>query len=479
MMDSNRKVLIVDNDEDIGNLIKKRLEIQWIDAAIVKTGGEALNWLAANDTALILLDLNLPDITGKELLSLLEKRERSIPFIVVSGISDVRLTVEMMKLGALDVLLKDSVLPELIGPIVMHGLETLDVRRKYGESQTRIRYITETIDDVFWMMNETGKRVIFVSPDFESIWGISAKELYEHSYGWHEAIIEEDRSKIIRSFEKLRKGAEREFDEVYRIRDKFGRIRWIRDRGYANYGKGKTILNFTGVATEITEQKELERQILEIAEEERMRIGQDLHDDLCQRLAAIGLKCGMIHGVLENENHIQAESMKSVIRELREASSLTRSIAKGLAPVSLEAEGLMAELMYFTEITAERFQLTCQFDCPELIEVSNATIASNIFRIAQELVNNAAKHARPSRILVGLYYEIGGLRLEVTNDGKPFYHPKRRRDGMGLHLIQFRADAIGAALEYFPGDSPDGGTRVACIVPLRKRKEEVEQSAAR
>ena len=172
MMDSNRKVLIVDNDEDIGNLIKKRLEIQWIDAAIVKTGGEALNWLAANDTALILLDLNLPDITGKELLSLLEKREQSIPFIVVSGISDVRLTVEMMKLGALDVLLKDSVLPELIGPIVMHGLETLDVRRKYGESQTRIRYITETIDDVFWMMNETGKRVIFVSPAFESIWGI-------------------------------------------------------------------------------------------------------------------------------------------------------------------------------------------------------------------------------------------------------------------------------------------------------------------
>lgn len=129
-MDSNRKVLIVDNDEDIGNLIKRRLEIQWIDAAIVKTGGEALNWLAANDTDLILLDLNLPDITGKELLSLLEKREQSIPFIVVSGISDVRLTVEMMKLGALDVLLKDSVLPDLIGPIVMHGLETLDALRK-------------------------------------------------------------------------------------------------------------------------------------------------------------------------------------------------------------------------------------------------------------------------------------------------------------------------------------------------------------
>ena len=134
----------------------------------------------------------------------------------------------------------------------------------------------------------------------------------------------------------------------------------------------------------------------------------------------------------------------------------------------------MAGLTHFTEATARRFGLSCEFDCPEPVVVSNATTASNIFRIAQGLVNNAVKHARPQRVLVGLYHAMGGLLLEVTNDGKPFCGSKRRRGGMGLHFIQFRADAIGAALEFIPGDAPDGGTRVACRVPLRNNAKKVQ-----
>jgi two-component system CheB/CheR fusion protein len=158
--------------------------------------------------------------------------------------------------------------------------------------------------------------------------------------------------------------------------------------------------------------------------------------------------------------------MQTIINEVREATQLTRVIAKGLSPVSLEVDGLMEELKHFVEMTQGRFDISCHFDCPEAVEVENSTTASHLFRIAQELVQNAVKHAKPKRILVGLYNAPGGLRLEVTNDGKPFHGPKRRRRGMGWHFIQFRADAIGAALKFFPGDPPDGGTRVVCTAPL-------------
>lgn len=463
-------VLIIENDEGMRLILRKKLADLGIRTAEVATGGEALDWLAGNHASLILLDLNLPDITGQELLSLLEKRGASIPFIVVSGMDDVRHTVEMMRLGALDFVLKDSALLDLVGPVVKRGIETLESRRISEEKETRFRYICETIESVFWMMNNLGDRVTFVSPAFESIWGFSAGYLYDHPDGWNEAIIEEDRPKVLRSFANLRKGIGHEFDETYRIRDKFGKIRWIHDRGYAHQGPYSENLNFTGVATEITRCKELERQLLEIAEKERLRIGEDLHDDLCQRMAAMGLKCGIIHDVLENGNHPQAKQLETIIRELQEATALTRLIAKDLSPVTMEAEGLMAGLKNFTETIAARFRVCCEFDCPEPVEVSNATTASNIFRIARELVNNASIHARPTRILLGLYNSVGGLRLEVHNDGIPFWGPEHRREGMGLHFVQFRADAIGAALDFFPGDPPDGGTRAVCIVPLGAEK---------
>lgn len=468
MMSKDEVILVIGDGAGLGLLIREKLSEQGIKTALAATGREALEWLGFNDASMILLDLNLPDITGRELISLLELRGESLPFIVVSGMDDVRLTVEMMQLGALDFILKDSALPDLVAPIVRRGLDALVTRRSLEDSQTRLRHICETIRDVFWMMDMHGDRFLFVSPAFESIWGIPTERLYENPSAWNDAIVEEDRSKVLRGFAKMLSGMERDFDEVYRVRDKLGKIRWIRDRGYANYGADTTILSFTGIATEITLYKELERQLLEIGERERLRIGKELHDNLCQRLAAAGLQFGIIHGALDDENHIQAADMKGAIRELQESTNLARTIAKGLSPVSVEAEGLMEGLRHFTEEMQGRFQLSCEFDCPEPVEVSNATTASNIFRIAQELVNNAAKHASPRRILVGLYNSMGGLRLEVNNDGKPFYGPKRRREGMGLRVAQFRADAIGASLEFFPGDPPDGGTRVVCVVPFEK-----------
>lgn len=337
------------------------------------------------------------------------------------------------------------------------------------ESKERLEHISSTINDAFWMMNADGNKILYVSPAYEKIWGRSVKSLYEDSSNWNVGIIEEDRSKVYRNFELLRGGYESEFDIVYRIRDDLGELRWIRDRGYASRDKDGVVEYLTGVASDVTVRKTLESQALVASEKERIRIGQELHDDLCQRLAALKIKCGMIHGALAKESSSQLELMAEIENEMQEATGLTRTIAKGLSPVTLESEGLMVALERLAETTESRFRIPCNFDCPDPVEVDDQTEASHIFRIAQELVTNAAKHAAPTRIILGLYNGLGGFRLEVVNDGRPFRGPSKRNTGMGLHFIQFRADSIGATVDYFPGNPPDGGTRVICTVPYCKK----------
>ncbi|MFN7342444.1 MAG: response regulator, partial [bacterium] len=168
----------MDDDEGMCLLIKAKLAKQGIKVTAVNSGKEALDFLKMNRISLMLLDLRLSDITGQELLSILTKRRQSVPFIVVSGTSDVRLTVKMMRLGALDFILKDSAFLDLITLVVTRGLDTLEARRSYEESETRLRYISETIRDIFLLLDSKGKRVVFVSPAFEKIWGVSAEQLY-------------------------------------------------------------------------------------------------------------------------------------------------------------------------------------------------------------------------------------------------------------------------------------------------------------
>lgn len=340
--------------------------------------------------------------------------------------------------------------------------------RERDEALERLEKISETIKDVFWLRDRTGQNVVYVSPAFEKIWGERKEALFENSLVWVEAILDEDRSKYLREFENFIKGYQDRYDDTYRIRTATGEIRWILDRGYVNRDKEGEVICFSGMATDITSRKELEGQAVEAAERERIRIGQDLHDDLCQRLAALKLACGRLAPCLEGE---KGEALCEIERGIGEATALSRSIARGLSPVSLEDAGLMSALEQLAQMIESRFGIICRFDCPTPVGVASQTCASHVFRIAQELLNNAARHARPSRILLGLYPAAGGFKLEVVNDGIPFQGPSADGGGMGLHFIRYRTDAIGASLDFIPGKIPDGGTRVICLVPLGSIKQ--------
>ena len=231
---------------------------------------------------------------------------------------------------------------------------------------------------------------------------------------------------------------------------------------------GKLSTAFSAMAAKLrareAEQMRLEREVLEISEGERRRIGHDLHDSLGQRLTAASMTTNALIGALKTDAPALAERGEDIGRQLREAIAEARALSHGLAPVALPDDGLMAALAALAE-SVSRGNVRCVFDCAEPVRVADAEIAGQLYRIAQEAANNALKHAAPSEIRVGLECRDGALVLEVDADGEGFA-PGATGEGIGLRVMRYRARLIGGALEI--GSAPAGGARISCRVTLPK-----------
>lgn len=210
------------------------------------------------------------------------------------------------------------------------------------------------------------------------------------------------------------------------------------------------------------EQLRLEREVLEISENERRRIGHDVHDSLGQRLTAAALSANALAGALKSSAPALAGQAEEIGRELRDAITEARSISHGLAPVDLIDDGLMTALGRLAEDTSRASNIRCIFECEPAVCVANPKIAGHLYRIAQEAVANALKHAGASEIRIGLEFRDGSLLLEVDDDGEGFDDTAPSTEGIGLRVMRYRARLIDALFEI--GAAPAGGTRVSSRV---------------
>jgi PAS domain S-box-containing protein len=215
---------------------------------------------------------------------------------------------------------------------------------------------------------------------------------------------------------------------------------------------------------DITERKRLEREILEISEQERRRIGQDLHDGLCQHLAGIELMSQVLQQKLTRKSKAYATRAGEIAGYVREAITQTRSLARGLSPVTLESEGLASALRELAANTEKMFGRTCRVECLPKLPAIPILTATHLYRIAQEAVSNAIKHGKPTEVLIHLECAEGRLLLRVIDNGLGFPKVMSRHDGMGLRIMRYRAGIIGGLLSVEPHS--DGGTLVSCIMPL-------------
>ena len=223
---------------------------------------------------------------------------------------------------------------------------------------------------------------------------------------------------------------------------------------------------FTGIVRDITERRRLEKEILEISEQERRRIGQDLHDGLGQMLTGITLITQNLAKKVKNEGLPVAEDLFEITDLVKEADQHARGLARGLVPVELDAKGLAAALRRFAAHAERLFGITCTFEEVGWTLFYDNTAATHLYRISQEAVSNAVKHGRASKVTIRLASGEEQIRLRIQDNGvgMPDVLPENR--GMGVRIMQHRAHMIGGTLEIRRAAS--GGTVIVCTVPGRR-----------
>ncbi len=218
------------------------------------------------------------------------------------------------------------------------------------------------------------------------------------------------------------------------------------------------------IIMDITERNRLERALLDASEREQRRIGQDLHDHLCQHLLGVACVLKSLAMNAERQTPIRADDLHYAAHLVNQSVQQTRDIARGLHPVELDAEGLMSALRALAQQVSST--VPCELVCKRPVLINDPDAAMHFYRIAQEAVTNAVKHANASYITIRLSEDADRIQLEITDNGRGLENNGTRGRGMGLDIMKYRAHAIGG--RFVLETQPSGGTRVACSIPKPK-----------
>jgi signal transduction histidine kinase len=224
----------------------------------------------------------------------------------------------------------------------------------------------------------------------------------------------------------------------------------------------------------IEERKRLENELLEIAENERRRIGFDLHDDLGQKLTGMALMMKGLERKLSNEGHPCVAEAGKIHSLMENIIRHTHDLARQFSSMDVKGDDLPTVLKGLANNVIKLFETDCSFTLkgspPEL--PPHTTI--QLYKIAQEAVSNAIKHGKASQVTIGVVCQGDNLMLTIKNDGTPFSVPSGKTTRMGLRIMHYRANTIGATLEIkAQGKS---GTVVSCTLPVKPISKIIRQS---
>jgi two-component system, chemotaxis family, CheB/CheR fusion protein len=243
---------------------------------------------------------------------------------------------------------------------------------------------------------------------------------------------------------------------------------------------------FTGVIRDISAHLHLQKQVLDIAEMEQRRIGQELHDGTGQELTGLSLFASTLVDLLDANPEPATPGVASwtvdppkleMIRRtalrlstgIADAHEHVQQLSHGILPVQIEPDGLVSALKELTRSTNELQVTDCEFDCPAPVLIEDATMASHLYRIAQESVNNAIKHGQPQKVRISLHQDETSIVLEIADDGCGFELPNENDQptdhdarGYGLDIMKYRAGMIGGILVV--NSSVGGGVSVVCSI---------------
>ncbi|HEY2380137.1 MAG TPA: PAS domain-containing protein [Terriglobia bacterium] len=223
----------------------------------------------------------------------------------------------------------------------------------------------------------------------------------------------------------------------------------------------------------------LEGIVIEIAEREQRRIGQELHDGVCQNLVSIGLFAKSFQTRLARSSIHQSRKARELVGLVCDAASQVREIARGLIPADLDGQNLIAALRALAGSIEKRTGISCRFRRVGQVVIPENVTAYHLFRIAQEAVNNAVKHSHGKHIWIVMRTDDNRIALSVRDDGIGLPAEPERSKGVGLQTMAYRASLINASL--WSGSVRTAGSKganVVCSLPREARRSSNSKSAA-
>jgi PAS domain S-box-containing protein len=220
-------------------------------------------------------------------------------------------------------------------------------------------------------------------------------------------------------------------------------------------------LRIVGLCRDITERKALEQAVVEASSREQRRIGQDLHDGLCQQLTGIGF----LWKAIARREALRARPKGAEVAEISQLITKTigeaRDLARVLCPVELESNDLGVALRNLGLSMERLFAISCVVRCQQPVRLADKTVATHLYRVAQEAISNAIHHGKAARVWIHLGWKTNRLTLRVRDNGSGFSKRRGFQEGIGMRSMKYRAQAIGGSLTI--ASKRGAGTTVACV----------------
>lgn len=334
---------------------------------------------------------------------------------------------------------------------------------EFADAGHGFRQLAESIGAVFWMTDSADTRVIYVSPAYEKIWGRPSTGLLASLDEWAASIHDEDRDRVLLAVSARR--ASGEFDQEYRIVRPDGSVRWIHDRAFPVRNEAGEVYRLAGIAEDVTDRKRLEQEIIEMGDRDLSRLGQDLHDGICQQLVSIAFASDLLRRDLMAKLPSEAVRVARITALLDNAITQARNLSHTLCPVNLVGNGLGVALRELAMSTTRGLRVVCEADCEDGLTIGDQPVATHLYRIALEAVQTAVKHAGASRIIISLRREAGSIFLIVTDNGLDMDRRGEHDAAVEESIMKYRASMAGGTLEIHP--NPFGGTIVTCTCPQK------------
>ena len=345
---------------------------------------------------------------------------------------------------------------------VVNITEVTEQRAQRDTLRTQARII-ETMREGVVLVDAASMIVRLTNPTFERLFGYRSGELVGLSVEPLIGVPGHHRKKFERMFREHEYAAGPPPVEIECVRRDGSRF--VASCVISPLSMGGTD-HWLAVVNDVTEKKRLERGIIDIANREQQRIGSDLHDGLGQELTGIAL---MLRGVVAQLNKEKSDArldVEDIIGLVNNAIENTRTLARGLSPVSAESGGLVAALRALATRASERYGVHVEFrDATSRPLRLNDVYATHLYRIAQEALTNVVRHSFASEVTICLDTVGDELQLRIDDNGRGFM--QQREDsalGLGLKMMRYRAQMLGGDLVLEP--SAEGGASVRCSCPL-------------